>query len=131
MENESANTEKPILIKGKKIDSVDVNHDIRAFFSKSTTPCPVAITTNKRLIKVIEPYLKDIEQNNHNLRVRKIVNYKHKFEPSDDSASPSDLEENQSLINEDNDEEIGEEFINQNKNSKKMNKLLIIKQTNP
>jgi mRNA (2'-O-methyladenosine-N6-)-methyltransferase len=68
--------------KGKKND--DLNSDIRTFFP----------TTNKRILKVIEPYLNEINETNYKLRERKIVDYKAKFEPSD---------------NEDDDEKGGDE----------------------
>jgi mRNA (2'-O-methyladenosine-N6-)-methyltransferase len=45
-------------------------------------------------MKVIEPYLNDIDENNYKLRERKIINYKTKFEPSDSEGGDNDECEN-------------------------------------
>lgn len=76
--------------KKQQNDSSLINHDIRSFFNKSSTHNgPSTITTNKRIIKVIQPYLNEIDENTYKLRERKIVNYKHKFEPSEDEDENS------------------------------------------
>jgi mRNA (2'-O-methyladenosine-N6-)-methyltransferase len=56
------------------------NADIRTFFSSN----------NKRIMKVIEPYLKEIDENNYKLRERKIIDYKAKFQPSDSEGDGID-----------------------------------------
>jgi hypothetical protein len=81
MENESAK----LGASKKKDTSEKQNQDIRSFFTKAAGP--TVLTTNKRIIKVIQPYINDIDENNYKLRERKIVNYKHRFEPSDSSSS--------------------------------------------
>jgi len=84
----SANSESQIQIKPKsntneKITSNDKNHDIRSFFKNSMGPS--MITTNKRIIQVIQPYINDIDENNYKFRERKIKNYKTKYELSGSS----------------------------------------------
>jgi mRNA (2'-O-methyladenosine-N6-)-methyltransferase len=44
-------------------------------------------------MKVIEPYLNEIDENNYKLRERKIIDYKAKFEPSDSEANDNDENE--------------------------------------
>jgi hypothetical protein len=91
MDAESANLKQEVnSVKKKQIEASLVNHDIRSFFNNSSAQNgPSIITTNKRIIKVIEPYLNDIDENTYKLRERKIVNYKHKFEPSEDENEDS------------------------------------------
>jgi mRNA (2'-O-methyladenosine-N6-)-methyltransferase len=81
MEKESGNSEIPES--KKNIKEKQINKDIRSFFPKADGP--VLLTTNKRIIQVIQPYIGEINDRNYKLRERKIENYKHKFEPSDDS----------------------------------------------
>ena len=64
------------------------NCDIRSFFNKSAGPS--TLSTNKRIIKVIQPYINEIDENNYKLRERKIINYKTKFDMSDDSNEEDD-----------------------------------------
>jgi hypothetical protein len=78
MDSAKNNTE---ILHDKKQKQTIKNHDIRSFFNKEE---PIKITSNKRIMKVIQPYINEITQDNYKLRARKIVNYKKKFEPSDD-----------------------------------------------
>lgn len=71
--------------KTKKEKEKGVNADIRSFFNNN-----VNLTTNKRVLKVIEPYLNEINDPNYKLRERKIVNYKTKFGLDDDEDSNKD-----------------------------------------
>lgn len=68
--------------KQKKPSKNNTNLDIRNYFKQT----PSQLTINKRIMKVIEPYINEINEENYTLRKRKIVNYKKKFEPSDDEA---------------------------------------------
>ncbi len=112
------------------------NCDIRSFFNKSTGPSTLA--TNKRIIKVIQPYINEIDENNYKLRERKIINYKTKFDMSDDSNEEDDAansEEKNSLseeksndISDENDmeanllEEDGNHTINKKRKEKSLKK---------
>jgi hypothetical protein len=81
-----------------------LNHDIRQFFNHSTGPS--ILTTNKRIIKVIEPYLNEINENNYKFRERKIINYKAKFEPSDESDGESEKRKKHKIKLSEEDEDI-------------------------
>jgi hypothetical protein len=93
MEQEGAKSENA---EGKKnIKDQQLNKDIRSFFPKASGP--VLLTTNKRVMQVIQPYINEIDDCNYKLRERKIINYKHKFEPSDESDAKEENEESKDL----------------------------------
>lgn len=124
---------KCTLTKNKKNDPAAENQDIRTFFN--TAP-----SSNKRIMNLIKPYLNEINNTNYKLRERKIVNYKHKFEPSDsdnDEKNKEDGSENfianlkknkkrkrsekqtkKILKDEDDEDEEGDGFIHDNGDSK-------------
>lgn len=83
MESKGAN------ILQKNID-VNCNRDIRQFFSKGNGGA--TLTTNKRVISVIEPYINEINEDSYKLRERKIVNYKHKFNLEENEVDNSQSE---------------------------------------
>jgi mRNA (2'-O-methyladenosine-N6-)-methyltransferase len=93
--------------KSKKNDKL--NSEIRQFFP----------TTNKRILKVIEPYLNEIDDNNYKLRERKIVDYKAKFEPSDHSEDGDDRKDEKSVASQG---EVSEDFQITKKKKKLLNK---------
>jgi hypothetical protein len=136
----SAKSESHIQNKTKsnindKATSDKKNHDIRFFFKNSTGPS--TITTNKRIIQVIQPYINDINENSYKFRERKIKNYKTKFELSgssdeeednkskDDILSeiPSSKESNEDLSNESFDEGNGSVSKNLKKKNRKAKSL--------
>lgn len=75
-------------IESKKQEVKSQNRDIRSFFQK--VDGPVVLTTNRRIMEVIKPYINEMEDQNYKLRKRKIVNYKAKFEPSESEKEDQD-----------------------------------------
>jgi mRNA m6A methyltransferase catalytic subunit len=85
---ETSSNTKPKNKGNEKSANTPQNRDIRSFFNKSSGPS--TLTTNKRIIQVIQPYINDIDESNYKLRERKIINYKTKFELSEDSNEDED-----------------------------------------
>jgi hypothetical protein len=99
----------------KKEGANKKNQDIRSFFNSNSSNA----NGNKRVMKVIEPFLKEINEDSYKLRERKIINYKDRFNLSSPSNSEAeDAEENENINS--NDNENGNETSKSNLKKKRL-----------
>jgi len=104
----------------KKEGANKKNQDIRSFFTNNSNNA----NGNKRVMKVIEPFLKEINEDSYKLRERKIINYKDKFDLSSPSNSEAeDAEEVDNNMSNDIDNENDNTKSNLKKKRLRMKKL--------
>jgi hypothetical protein len=91
------------------------NQDIRNFFQKNAV-------TNKRAMKLVEPFINDIDNENYKLRERKIINYKDKFDLSSKSVSDNEEDKNkEEIFNDEKDIKQNSLYIKKKRLRKKKN----------